>query len=227
MSINSLLAYSGNSGMGGIASSFASDVTRRISKTQGTEAATNVNAAEAVDTEQTAAQSEKTAQLQKLESALSGTVAYMAETHGEKAASALIGLVYKRIGNGEVNEESLGNAFLDVTRFIDKNFGTDKGDDFLDHLNGSLNDGMNAFFENGLNETFMVAPTGFEGGAQTGADELLASASEQYTESIKTMLEEMRAKSLEDQPSANSPVAAYANPWRENMMQGILADVMV
>lgn len=217
--------------MGAIGSSFAYDLTRRVSQSQGLDGVKTPQdpaaaPADALADEQAAARAEKTGQLQKLESALSGTVAYMADKHGEKAASAMIALVYKRLGDGEINEESLGNAFLDVTRFIDANFGTGAGDNFMAHLNGSLNDSMNAFFDNGLNETFMVAPasSGEGGGAGGGVDasSLLEDITKQYTDAIKEMLEEMRAD-----PGESGVAAAYGDPAHKEPMIGVMKDIVV
>ncbi|SBV91020.1 exported hypothetical protein [uncultured delta proteobacterium] len=231
----SLAAFSINTGgmaarMGAIGSSFAYDLTRRVSQSQGLDSAqasraSAVTPTDALADEQAAARAEKTGQLQKLESALSGTVAYMADKHGEKAASAMIALVYKRLGDGEINEESLGNAFLDVTRFIDANFGTGAGDNFMAHLNGSLNDSMNAFFDNGLSETFMVAPVSSgEGGAGGSVDaaSLLEDIAQQYTDAIKEMLEEMRAN-----PEQSGVAAAYGDPAHKEPMIGVMKDIVV
>lgn len=223
MAIANLLAYGGNSRIGAIGTSFAADVTRRVSQSKGLDA-------ESVqpETEAAAQLEEKTAQLRKLESALGGTVAYMADKHGEKAASAMVAIVYKRLGDGEINEQTLGDAFLDVTRFIDANFGTSQGDNFMAHLNGSLNESLNEFFDNGLNETFMVAPTSAEAGGQAVAG-LLQQLTEQYAEGVKAMLEEARKKAQEEQAltDARSPLAAYAAPVGQSVMQGVMKDMMV
>jgi len=221
--------------MDAVGSSFAYDLTKRISQSTGLGAADAskgmgaaakpaTSATPTVDDEQAAAQAEKQSHLHKLESALANTVSYMKEKHGEQAASAMIGIVYKSIGNGEINEQSLGNAFLDVTRFIDKNFGTDSGDAFMAHLNGNLNDSMNAFFDNGQNETFMVAPSSSGGGSGSGsidASGLMESITTQYTEMIKEMLEEARAN---PETTAMGP---YAETASKDALVGVLQDVMV
>ena len=221
MDIANLFEYGGSRRIGAIGSSFAADVSRRISQVKGLDAG-------AVQAENASPDAtEKTAQLQKLEKALGGTVAYMANKHGEKAASAMIGLVYKRLGEENITEQSLGNAFLDVTRFIDANFGTAEGDAFMAHLNSSLNDSLNEFFDNGLNETFMAVPTGAEGGG-AGVAGLLQQLTEQYTDSVKAMLEEARKKAQEEQEQAlESPFAAYTSTGRKNTMQGVLKDMLV
>ena len=216
-----------SSRMDAVGSSLAYDLAKRISQSKGLGAAdaakgTGPASTPAVDDEQAAIQAEKQSQLQKLESALANTVSYMKEKHGEQSASAMVGIVYKSIGDGELNEQSLGNAFLDVTRFIDKNFGTDSGDEFMSHLNGSLNDSMNAFFDNGLNETFMVAPTSPEGGGSAGVEGILSEITEQYAQTIKEMLEEVRAN-----PEHHGAVAAYAGSGNSNALVGVMKDMVI
>lgn len=220
MAIADVFAYGANTRIGSVASSFASDMSRRISGSQG------LSAGDAVETdnpELPAAREEKTTQLQKLEKSLGSSVAYMANTHGEKAASAMIGIIYKRLGENEINEQTLGDALLDVTRFVDANFGADKGDAFMSHLNGNLNVAMNDFFDNGANETFFAASS-IQGTAGQALDVegIIEQLNEQYVDSIKTMLEEARAN-----PDADSPAAVYAKPWEKGALKGVLQDLTV
>jgi hypothetical protein len=218
--MTTIAAHTGPARIGAVAESFAADISRRIAAAGKT---TGVQKPGTEIPDDQAAHEEKLSRLGKLESALGGTVSYMAAAHGEKAASAMIGLIYKRLGDGEVNEQTLGEAFLDVTRFIDAAFGTDKGDAFMAHLNGNLNTSMNAFFDNGLNESFMVAPAGGNSGTSGGAgvEGLLAQVSEQYAESIKKMLEEARAK----EPDAASPIAAYEQFRHSALPKGAVKDL--
>lgn len=208
---------SAGSWLGAVGSSFAYDLTRRISA-QGK----GLDAASATDDDAAAALAEKQSQLSSLESALAGTVSFMREKHGDRAASTMIGLVYKRLGDGDINEQTLGNTFLDVTRFIDKHFGIDAGNAFMDHLNGSLNEDMNAFFDNGLNEIFMAVTDGASGsGGGFDASGLLGDISMEYTNAIKQMIEEARAT-----PEDNGLPGAYGSAHSETML-GVMKDVMV
>ena len=166
------------------AGTFASDIMRRVGNATTDEAAT---AAVPGDAEK------KLAQKNQLESALAGTVNYMADTFGEKAGTAMMALVYKRIGDGEVTEESLGNAFLDVTRFIDNNFGTDKGDAFIDHLNGTLNDSLNAYFDNGVTERFLAVTVPVSSLASGVTSDMAADISKKAADSILALLEAVRS----------------------------------
>ncbi|CAK7010865.1 MAG: hypothetical protein DELT_02078 [Desulfovibrio sp.] len=217
MAITSIL----NSSIGSVASSFASDISRRISQSRGL---STVQTNAELDPEAAAAQEEKLGQLGKLESALSATVSYMADTYGEQAASAMIGIVYKSLGDGEINESTLGNALLDVVRFVDSNFGIDEGDSFMDHLNGSLNDSLNAFFDNGQNETFFAASS-VSGGSGGGIDlqSMLEDVTDQMAKDIMAMLEEARA----NPEGASSPVAGYGAVEDRNALQGVLLDAVL
>lgn len=105
----------------------------------------------------------------RLESALAGTVGYMTDKYGDKAGTAMMGLMAKSLGDGEVDEASFSKALLQVVKFVDQNFGTDEGDALIKHLNGSLNDSINAFFDNGKDELFMVKTTPISAGGTVGA----------------------------------------------------------
>ena len=217
MSLPAFTINTGGSRQDAIGATFAYDLARRISQSKGLDKVQpSKNVAEATEDEQAAALAEKQSHLQELESALSATVAYMGAKHGDKAASAMIALVYKRLGDSEINEQSLGEAFLDVTRFIDKNFGTGAGDDFMAHLNGSLNDSINSFFENGQEEIFMVAPTSPSTGGGVDAASMLEELTKEYTETIKKILEEARAK------PKDGPAGAYTDPRHKEPLVGVM-----
>lgn len=95
--------------------------------------------------------------LSSLEASLARTIDSVRGIYGKDAATAVMGAVYKNIGEAPVSEESLGAGFLDAIRLIDKNFGVSAGDAFIENLNGDLNDAMNAFFNNGVNEVFYAS----------------------------------------------------------------------
>lgn len=191
MSIMGILNFKTDYHASQTASVFASDISRRITGASG------LQEAQAARPEQSAEQA-KLDNLQKLESSLAGTVGYMVEQHGEQAGTAMMALVYKRLGEGEVTEERLGQALLDVTRFIDKNFGFAAGDGFMEHLNGGLNRSMNEYFDNGLNETFFAVTNGQMPAApqvpQTGEDGVspAAEAARQFSEAVLDILEQAR-----------------------------------
>lgn len=183
------------------ASTFAASLRSRITTPPASESTATAESS-------TEAQLQKQAQLDKLESSLTGTVNFIAEKHGEKAGTAMMGIMLKSLGDSEITEEALGKAFLDVTRFIDKNFGTDAGDDFLKHLNGNLNNSLNAYFENGLNEQFFAVTTklGVNGGTVSNS-EVSADIFKQFTDSIKQLLEDATKQREEEKATATSGVA--------------------
>lgn len=93
---------------------------------------------------------------QRLENSLTGTLESVSARYGKRAATAVMGAVYKSIGDGPVTEENLGNGFLEAIRLVDKNFGVAEGDKFMAGLNKDLNQSLNEFFDNGRNETFFA-----------------------------------------------------------------------
>lgn len=113
------------------------------------------------------ANAEANAEATALQNALSGTIDYVTQRHGAKAATAVMAIVMKRIGNGDVTEESLGNGLLDATRFLDRQFGTSAGDAFMDQMNGELNTSLNDYFDNGHNERFLAVTTPVSAGGAT------------------------------------------------------------
>ncbi|MDR1241563.1 MAG: hypothetical protein LBM00_02090 [Deltaproteobacteria bacterium] len=225
MSVTGLLGLSGKTHLEDIADSFAFDLSKRISASQ---KLNNAKEADALDPENSAAREEKFGQLRRLEQALGGVVNYMAETHGEKAAGVMLGLVYKRLGQDEITEENLGNAFLDVTRFIDANFGFAEGDAFMAELNGSLNAAMNDFFDNGLNERFMAAPAGWDSAAAgvspEGLRDKLTAEAARYAESVLSMLKEARA----GQPEKSNPgIMDYVQSRQSYTLRGVMLNASV
>ena len=193
------------------AGTFASDIMRHVAAPAAPDESSTAEAA--------ASAKEKQAQATQLESALSGTVNYMTDTFGEKAGTAMMALVYKRIGDGEVTEESLGNAFLDVTRFIDKNFGIDNGDAFIDHLNGTLNNSLNAYFDNGATEQFIAVTTPVSSLSASVKSDVAANAGKQAADSILALIEAMRSGKGAD------PNAPYGE--QQTQYTGLLMDALV
>ncbi|EHJ47826.1 hypothetical protein DFW101_1819 [Solidesulfovibrio carbinoliphilus subsp. oakridgensis] len=108
-----------------------------------------------------------------LQSALADTVDYVRETHGDAAATAVMGIVIKGVGNGSGGEDALGNALVSSLQFIDRNFGIASGDAAMAQFNGSLNNAVNGYFQNGKTELFHAA--GEAGGAAGQVQGILAS----------------------------------------------------
>ncbi len=195
-------------------------VTGGVSGVPGMEGAQAApGAGDAGRNEQEARAAEHGARSAGLEKALSGSVNYMADHFGDKAAAVMMGLVYKRVGDGPVTEESLGNALLDVAKFVDKNFGIEAGDGFINHLNGDLNDSLNAYFENGSSEEFLAVTISADGASVNGTDmgDSLIGA---MTDSINAVL--ARYAELRKKPAkAASPYGDLTDPLTA---KGILLD---
>ncbi len=203
------------------AKAFGQNLSRRIAENSGlgkTETGTVEQTAENGSDQE---QGKKLDQLRQLEEALGATVNYMTDKYGKDAGTAMIGLVYKSLGGDDINEDTLGKAFLEVTRFIDRNFGIEEGDAFMEHLNGSLNDSLNGFFENGLNEQFMAVTTYIGGSGAHLAQDALAEADGQYVQDILDMLEKARANNTVE-PDKTGPYSPY-----KEKMSGILQDSLI
>ncbi len=143
-----------------------------------------------------------------LSGALSGSVRWVADTFGDAAATAVMGIVYKSVGDGPVTEDSLGEGLLNALRFVDRQFGTTSGDAFMAQLNGGgLNDALNDYFDNGLSERFMVAGAGnLADDAVQGAEAAKATlvqqasdgASDSGADAMKSLLDTLRKLGTED-----------------------------
>jgi len=108
-----------------------------------------------------------------LEKALADSIEYVREKHGDAAATAVMGIVVKGVGDGSGGEDALGNALVSSLKFIDRNFGIASGDAAMAQFNGSLNDAVNGYFQNGHNELFHAAES--SGGTTDQIQGILAS----------------------------------------------------
>ncbi len=89
-----------------------------------------------------------------LEQSLADTVEYVRKKHGDAAATAVMGIVIKGVGDGSGGEDALGDALVSSLKFIDRNFGIASGDAAISQFNGALNDAVNGYFQNGHDELF-------------------------------------------------------------------------
>ena len=89
-----------------------------------------------------------------LEKSLTDTIEYVREKHGDAAATAVMGIVIKGVGDGSGGEDALGDALVSSLKFIDRNFGIASGDAAIAQFNGALNDAVNGYFQNGHDELF-------------------------------------------------------------------------
>lgn len=221
-------SFSIGSGIGGLhagqnASIFAADLGRRIASRPATIPQEDLTPSEL--SQNVAAKNDE---LKKLEGDIAGAVSFISDKFGQAAGTAAMGLMYKRLGANDqsVTEQTLGEAFLDVTRLLDKQFGTKAGDQFLSHLNSTVNDSMNEYFDNGLNEEFMaVTPEVLsklaesEGTAIDGSN--LAKTTETPTDAIVSLIESAR------EAAQNTDGTLYAQAADKSGMIGVTTDIMV
>lgn len=174
------------------AKGFAADIMKR------TGFAKEIEALKENSPELSASMSQRVADMEK---SLESTIQYLTQNHGAGAATAAMGIIYKNLGDAPITEGTLGQAFLDVTKFIDANFGFSQGDNFINHLNGNLNESMNALFQNGQTEMF-IAVTTINGKTHSTADGALSSAnSKSLSETISdalTSVDEFTEKILQE-----------------------------
>lgn len=184
------------------------------------------------------------AEREALSGALSGSVRWVADKFGDAAATAVMGIVYKRVGDGPVTEDALGEGLLDALRFVDRQFGTASGDAFMAQLNGDgLNDALNDYFDNGLSERFLVAGAGnLADDAVQGAEAAKATLVQQAAEedgdggadAMQSLLDMLREMGVEDatETGAASGTASggqsaettAANPMA-NLLSGALSSL--
>lgn len=193
---------------------FGADIVRRTSvvpaaiNTTGSTGTTGSTANAATGAASTATTAPTDAERNALSGALSGSVRWVADTFGDAAATAVMGIVYKSVGDGPVTEDSLGEGLLNALRFVDRQFGTTSGDAFMAQLNGGgLNDALNDYFDNGLSERFMVAGAGnLANDAVQGAEAAKATLVQQAsdgegdsgTDAMKSLLDTLRKLGTED-----------------------------
>lgn len=156
------------------------------------------------------------ARREQLAASLEDAMRHVADAHGDRAATAFMGLVMKRLGDGSVSEESLGNGLLDGLRFIDRQFGTAAGDSLIARFNGGLNDSINGFFGNGHDELFLASTTmvGQGGASVTGGVLPTLSPAGGGTEGgdlLKQMLEDLKNLRLSGVDETGTGAAAAAS----------------
>jgi len=121
---------------------FAAEIMRRL---------------QSATTASNAAANEKSGVADNLQTALADTIDYVREKHGDAAATAVMGIILKGVGDGSGGEDTLGNALVSSLSFIDRNFGIASGDAAMAQYNGSLNSAVNDYYKNGHNETFYAS----------------------------------------------------------------------
>ena len=204
---------------------FAADIARRISG----KAMPEMGEAKSEDA-QNGVPAEKSiygvtrGDLKALEKALSGVIDKIIEKFGIKAGNIAQALVYKKIGDKEVDEKNLGDGLLNALKFIDRQFGPQEGDELIAFMNNGVNKELNAFFNNGQNEEFYVSSgaTAAVAGKAAAQGEALSGLMEKSEESggAPSMLDILKqlAKGLEKR--LQKDMQKYAAP--EDLEPGTL-----
>ncbi len=134
-----------------------------------------------------------------LQNALTDTVNYVRDNFGDAAATAVMGIVFKGVGDGQGGEDALGDSLVTALKFIDRNFGMAAGDQAMAHFNGALNDAVNGYFQNGRNEMF-YASDGSGGSASQIQNVLSATLSDvagRFGDDAAQAVSDLITKSLE------------------------------
>lgn len=96
-----------------------------------------------------------------LRNALGQTMDWIRERYGDDTAAAAAGMILQSTSSG-VNEDTLGEGLLNTLKFIDRNFGINAGDEAIAKFNGSLNQEINDYFDNGMDELFFAVESSGE-----------------------------------------------------------------
>lgn len=143
----------------------AADIARRIEG----QAMPGANQPQPADASGQGQPSAATIDIKALEKAFEGFFNSLVDKFGVDVGAVSQALIYKRIGEEEITEETLADGLLDTLKFIDKQFGPEAGDEMIALVNKGLNKELNAYFDNGKNEEFVVSVNGEISGAGAAA----------------------------------------------------------
>lgn len=190
----------------GTSETFAAEITRRLQASQ---------------TASNAGRLQESGAAGDLQAALAATVDFVREKHGNAAATAVMGIVFKGVGDGSGGEDALGNALVSSLTFIDRNFGIASGDAAMAQFNGSLNNAVNTYFQNGKTERFHAAgdAAGAAGQVQSIPASALSSVSEGFgrdtAETVADILDgSLKGTGRPRQGRGTAPALADAFPDR-------------
>lgn len=131
----------------------------------------------------------------ELADALANAADFIESKFGHDAATAFKGIVISNSGD-QINEDSLGNGLLKSIQFIDRNFGFTAGDQVMDHFNSNLNNAMNDYFENGLQEHFFATSPGAT--AKITLQNTFAQVSQEFGQEAAKNIESLIEQVLEE-----------------------------
>ncbi len=152
-----------------------------------------------------------------LAASLADAVDFIRKEYGSDAATATMGLVLQNVGDGALTEENLGDGLVAALKFIDRNLGTAAGDRVISKFNGSLNDAMNRYFENGHEELFVAVEDGVAsfGSSASVTLQMVADTdtdSQDPTEGLLAMLKDISLQRDAENAQADGETAA-ADPY--------------
>ena len=136
---------------------FAAEIMRRINQAEGATVASNAAIASNAALGSNAGAGVNAAASADLQAALADAVEYVRQQHGDAAATAVMGIMFKEVGDGSGGEDRLGDALVSALKFIDGNFGIAAGDAAMAKFNGALNEAVNDYYQNGHLEEFYAA----------------------------------------------------------------------
>lgn len=156
-----------------------------------------------------------------LEKALTDTIEYVRDNFGDAASKTVMGLISKGVGDGQGGEDAMGGALLSALQFIDNQFGVAAGDKAINYFNGSLNNAVNAYYQNGHDEEFYASDGTLGAGQLT--DSLSASLSavaERYGQDAAAMVSDIIDDSLSQtgptREGLSTALGAASNYLNEN-----------
>ena len=136
---------------------FASEIMRRINLAEGATVANSAPVASNAAVASNAGAGVNAAASGDLQAALADAVEYVRKEHGDAAATAVMGIMFKEVGDGSGGEDRLGDALVSALKFIDSKFGIAAGDAAMAKFNGALNNAVNDYYQNGHLEEFYAA----------------------------------------------------------------------
>ncbi len=167
--------------------------------------------------------SRNTVNATNLANSMGDTMEWLRQEFGGDMAQSAMSLMASRIDNPEgMTEESFSRGLLETIRLVDEQHGFAAGDRVMAHFNGSLNNAINTYFDNGLSETFFATSPQAAGPGQPRvaygvATDALEKGGESLMQAIQDQLDAMLDAANEttgnsDLPSSPpaSATAAYA-----------------
>ncbi len=90
-----------------------------------------------------------------LVNSLTSTLSWIDERFGRAAMTAAAGMIMGA-SQGDSTEDGLSDGLVRTLQMIENNWGTAAGDQAISKFNGSLNENLNEFFDNGSAEKFLA-----------------------------------------------------------------------